>query len=111
MLFCFSLFPILIYILFFIHIFYFYFLNLIDFVVVVVVFFFFFFFFLCSNIPSKIFKERDKTTPIAINILICFMGLMFQLISIFFFFFLVCLYDLLLCFNVLKLKLIKSLMF
>jgi hypothetical protein len=75
MLFCFSLSSILIYILFFIHISYFSFLNLIDFVVVVVVGFFFFF--LCLNIPSKIFKERDKTTPMAINILICFMGLMF----------------------------------
>jgi hypothetical protein len=68
MLFCFSLYSVLIYILFFIHISYFSFLNLIDFVVL---------FFLCSNIPSKIFKERDKTTPMAINILICFMGLMF----------------------------------
>ena len=46
MLFCFSLFSVLIYILFFIHILYFSFLNLIDFVVL-------FFFFLCSNIPSK----------------------------------------------------------
>jgi hypothetical protein len=62
-----------IYVLFFIQISYCSFLNLIDFVVHYV--------FLCSNIPSRFFisffDERNKTTPMRINILICFMGLMF----------------------------------
>jgi hypothetical protein len=60
---------VLIYMLFFIQIFYFSFVNLIDFC-------FFVFFLVPIFLPRflSFFCERDKTTPIGINILIFFYG-------------------------------------